>query len=246
MPNSSPLPDNRDTSITSVVQPGLITQQLASRNAIQQREGQQNDPPPPAHPNDEDSGHENRNDEETDDTQWGLKIVRRQPASKLDAVDIIAIHGLGGQWKDTWTEPESKVNWPETLLSVDIPEARIMSYGYNSKEYFSKPNADIRDFALDFLVDYKSYRTGAAEKSRPIIFLCHSLGGIVFKQVSRLLKILTISALKYVLTYSRLLSEPTRNLNTRISRVMSMACFSLPPHIVVPVWQLGKPCLQTS
>jgi hypothetical protein len=184
--NRNPLPDKRDTSITSEGQPGLITQQLASRNTIQQQEGQQNDPPPLAHPNDEDSDHENNNDEEYDTTQWGLKIVKKQPASKLDAVDIIAIHGLGGNWKDTWTESGSKVNWLETLLSEDILGARIMSYGYNSKEYFSKSNADIRDFALDFLVDYKSYRTSTAEKLRPIIFLCHSLGGIVFKQVSRL------------------------------------------------------------
>lgn len=122
--------------------------------------------------------------EEPDTTQWGLKVIKRQPPREADAVDIIAIHGLGGNWDTTWTDPKTGVNWLKSLLVEDIPKARIMSYGYNSKEYFSKSNANIQDFALDLLVDYKSYRTSVAEKSRPVIFLCHSLGGIVFKQVS--------------------------------------------------------------
>lgn len=155
-------------------QPGLISQLVAGKKLDQTRR-------------------DNRSDsvsstdqllQELDTTQWGIKVLKRQPPRKADAVDIIAIHGLGGSWETTWTDPKTGVNWLQSLLIDDIPDARVMSYGYNSKEYFSRSNANIRDFALDLLVDYKSYRTSQAEKSRPTIFLCHSLGGIVFKQVS--------------------------------------------------------------
>ena len=153
--------------------PGLISQLVANGNSNQTIQEQQIDP---LSSDDQPLG-------ELDGTEWGLKVVKRQLPMKADAVDIIAIHGLGGNWETTWTEPKASVNWLKSLLIEDIPHARIMSYSYNSKEYFSKSNADIRDFALDLLVDYKSHRTSAAEKSRPIIFLCHSLGGIVVKQV---------------------------------------------------------------
>jgi hypothetical protein len=135
-----------------------------------------------------------QNAEEADTTKWGLKVIKKQPPGRVDAVDIIAVHGLGGHWEGTWTAAKTEVNWLRSLLHDDIPNARIFSYSYNSKEYFSKSISNIQDFALDLLVDYKSYRTSVAEKSRPVIFLCHSLGGIVFKQVSSLCLSLTQKA----------------------------------------------------
>ncbi|EPE26177.1 alpha/beta-Hydrolase [Glarea lozoyensis ATCC 20868] len=169
--------------LKSELQPGLIAQQLASQSAFGEGQNQKSDTATSTQPNNTGLDCENNDYEEYNDAEFGLKIVKSQPKSKQDAIDIVAIHGLGGNWKRTWTEPGSKINWLEELLGDDIPGARILSYGYNSKEYFSKSNADIRDFALDFLVDYKSHRTSEAEKSRPTIFLCHSLGGIVFKQI---------------------------------------------------------------
>ncbi|OJJ98455.1 hypothetical protein ASPACDRAFT_61967 [Aspergillus aculeatus ATCC 16872] len=60
------------------------------------------------------------------------------PESAESFVDIIAVHGLDGHYKDSWTWTPSKpnsgtpCNWLKDLLPADIPKARILSFGYNS------------------------------------------------------------------------------------------------------------------
>lgn len=75
------------------------------------------------------------------------------------------------------------MNWLKDLLPGQIPDARIMSYGYNSAVQFSKSMEGVGTFAEQLLEDLMSWRTSAAEKQRPMVFMCHSLSGIVFKQV---------------------------------------------------------------
>ena len=43
---------------------------------------------------------------------------------------IVAIHGLNGHREETWTK--DNVNWLRHLLPTDIPNARILSWGYDA------------------------------------------------------------------------------------------------------------------
>ncbi|KAI9773876.1 MAG: hypothetical protein M1840_006102 [Geoglossum simile] len=118
---------------------------------------------------------------------YGLFVFQDQAVEgdveKRNAVDLIAIHGLNGHFEKSWqaTTPEGhQVNWLREFLPEQMPYARIMSYGYNSTVLFSKTEADIGTFAEQLLEDIMSLR--ARDSTRPIIFICHSLGGIVFKK----------------------------------------------------------------
>ena len=101
---------------------------------------------------------------------------------------MFAIHGLGGDAFGTWTDGNGQL-WLRDSLPSLIPQARVHTYGYDSVVAFSKSSAEVDDFARDLLNRIKGVRISVEEKSRPIFFICHSLGGLVFKQVcsSRLL-----------------------------------------------------------
>ncbi|MCJ1271049.1 hypothetical protein MMC22_010948 [Lobaria immixta] len=61
---------------------------------------------------------------------YGITIF----ADGVDPVlDIVAIHGLNGHREKTWTVND--VNWLRDLLPLDIPNARIMSWGYDANTH---------------------------------------------------------------------------------------------------------------
>ena len=80
--------------------------------------------------------------------------------------------------------------WPELWLpsEPDICTARILSYGYNAYFASQGPNsiAGITDFAKQLLFDMKFGKDGLGGDldvgHRPIIFVVHSMGGLVFKK----------------------------------------------------------------
>ena len=44
---------------------------------------------------------------------------------------IVAVHGLGGHREKSWTTPRG-TNWLQSLLPRDIPNSRIMTWGYDA------------------------------------------------------------------------------------------------------------------
>lgn len=48
-------------------------------------------------------------------------------------VDILFIHGLMGDAYKTWMNDKTGVYWPVELLAKEIPDARIISFGYDSQ-----------------------------------------------------------------------------------------------------------------
>lgn len=95
-------------------------------------------------------------------------------------VDIIAIHGLNGDPYKTWTDEKTDTLWLRDLLPHDVPGARIFTYGYPSRLLCSTSEATISNYAEHLLSHLESWR--AAKEQRPIIFIAHSLGGIVCKR----------------------------------------------------------------
>jgi hypothetical protein len=125
-------------------------------------------------------------DTKGDYEELGMFILVDKEQNEEGCVDIIALHGLNGHYWNTWTATSKsgkKYNWLADL-SAKIPDARVMSYGYNSAVQLSKSTASIGDFADSLLEELVSWRRSSVEKKRPVIFICHSLGGIVFKQVT--------------------------------------------------------------
>ncbi|KAG9021524.1 hypothetical protein FS842_006570, partial [Serendipita sp. 407] len=97
-------------------------------------------------------------------------------------VDIIAIHGLDGHRENSWTADDGTM-WLRDLLPDDVPNARILTYGYDAytRSFSRTSTKTIFHHAEAFVEDLSRLRR-AADPKRPIIFLAHSLGGIILKQ----------------------------------------------------------------
>jgi hypothetical protein len=48
-----------------------------------------------------------------------------------DILSIVFIHGITGHREHTWAAPGSRP-WPEKLLPAKVPQARILSFGYDA------------------------------------------------------------------------------------------------------------------
>jgi hypothetical protein len=95
---------------------------------------------------------------------------------------IVAIHGLNGNPINTWTEPKSQKLWFRDFLPKDVPNARIMTFGYDATAAFERSTAGILEHARDLLRCLDEARLEFEEINRPILFIVHSLGGLVLKQ----------------------------------------------------------------
>ena len=71
--------------------------------------------------------------------------------------------------------------WLRDALPDDLPGARVLTYGYNSRLVGSRSFQNLEDLASKFRV---SLRTALSDRppDRPLIFIAHSLGGLVLKQ----------------------------------------------------------------
>ena len=99
---------------------------------------------------------------------------------------IVAVHGLGSDWEDAWTEEVGieKRLWLRDFLPAKFPNVRVMSYGYDAAFALSSSVSDIETAAASLLDYLDGARKNEQEKQRPIIFVAHSLGGIIVKRVS--------------------------------------------------------------
>ena len=97
---------------------------------------------------------------------------------------IVFVHGLGGGRASTWTK--DGVFWPRDLLPNDIADARIITWGYDANIahfWASSTSNDIDNHAANLVNSVGGLRGPPKATDRPIIFVAHSLGGLVCARV---------------------------------------------------------------
>jgi triacylglycerol esterase/lipase EstA (alpha/beta hydrolase family) len=107
-------------------------------------------------------------------------------------VDFVFVHGLGGGSRKTWSKTPSDVHfWPKRWLpkDPDFANVRIWSFGYDS--IYAKKKSDVLN-----IDDFGRALLGALSSSKdlrnvetPIVFIGHSMGGLVIKKVRQVLQV---------------------------------------------------------
>lgn len=116
----------------------------------------------------------------------GMKVVVPNDDA---AVDIICVHGLTGDSEKTWTT--GSTNWIRDFLPQAVPSARVIAYGYDADPAhigpFNTASAEgITNHAINLIKHAEGKREECAK--RPIIFIAHSMGGLLVKEALRLSK----------------------------------------------------------
>ncbi|KAL6818967.1 hypothetical protein V8C40DRAFT_252159 [Trichoderma camerunense] len=117
------------------------------------------------------------------------------------SIDVVAIHGMTGNALTTWTHSNGKL-WLRDFLPEALPGIRVFTYGYPSTTIIAA-GLDELSGAADELLHHltlergKDFTEGSTRnyQFRPIVLVCHSVGGFVAKQ-------LVITAVSRIETYS--------------------------------------------
>jgi pimeloyl-ACP methyl ester carboxylesterase len=102
--------------------------------------------------------------------------------SNAAAMDVVFIHGLNGDCCHTWTHANNEF-WPR-WLAEDYPAVNVYSAGYDSSfttKILKGDGGGLVDVATMLLDRIMSRKT----KSKPLLFVTHSFGGLVAKQLLR-------------------------------------------------------------
>lgn len=97
-------------------------------------------------------------------------------------VDVVAITGLGGHAMGSFRSTDGGFLWLRDVLPKTLPEARILTYGYDTALVKNKSKESIRDLAKVFLDALSDFRYETQTQRRPLCFIGHSLGGVVLKE----------------------------------------------------------------
>jgi hypothetical protein len=117
--------------------------------------------------------------------RYETTAVYTHPEAK---VDIVLVHGLNGSPSTTWTASNG-IFWPLDLLPTSLRgiPANVLVYGYNADVYTRHRDSSASDnfihqHAQTLVTSLSLYRLSEGTFKNPIIWVCHSLGGILVKR----------------------------------------------------------------
>jgi hypothetical protein len=98
---------------------------------------------------------------------------------------IVAVHGLYENSFETWTDHESKVLWLRDLYPYQLHRSRILLYEFNADTLVSPGEGDadsLLPHATTMIAELCAQRSKPGAHQRPIIFVCHGIGGLLVKR----------------------------------------------------------------
>ncbi|KAI1738438.1 hypothetical protein F4680DRAFT_179746 [Xylaria scruposa] len=126
-----------------------------------------------------------------------LDVIHEEPDA---VVDIVVVHGLAARPNETWkarpakspdvaenTNPPPALMWLRDLLPEEKDlRCRILAFNHNTAWERNSLSKTLGDHSLDLLRALGIDSDKQEDKERPIVFIGHSFGGIIIKQVSLL------------------------------------------------------------
>ncbi len=108
-----------------------------------------------------------------------LALSEIKAKEKNDSI-IIFVHGITGNHKDTWTNPENGAYWPDLFNSdPDLNKYDISVINYYSELFNNK--FTLRELGVWLNVELSNFGILGNDKYKNIIFIAHSMGNLVIR-----------------------------------------------------------------
>lgn len=119
---------------------------------------------------------------------FGMKILYEPSEGIESTADIVFVHGLTGNSYKTWSFEENGVHWPSMLLKEDIRNVRILAFGYDADvvHWWHQVSQNRLSSHAEALVGALERHRRGKSKDKKVIFVAHSLGGLVVEDALRL------------------------------------------------------------
>ncbi|KAK5050944.1 hypothetical protein LTR84_003503 [Exophiala bonariae] len=118
----------------------------------------------------------------------GITHALQPDVTSVEGIDIVAVHGLNEDLVGAWTDKATKKLWLRDLLPLDefMTVARVLTFGYDgSPSHFfdaDEETAPVTTIARNLVCYLSANRHMARCDQRPIIFICHGMGGLIVKK----------------------------------------------------------------
>lgn len=126
----------------------------------------------------------------------GVYLIHPRHRTENDpAVDIVLIHGLLGGAFHTWRQQEIDSVavadytscWPESWLPQDLPNVRVVSVEYDThlSDWMSHCPHEKETRTISFRSQQilEKLKTAGIGQKRPVVWIAHSMGGLVLKNM---------------------------------------------------------------
>ncbi|KAI9660882.1 MAG: hypothetical protein M1821_009209 [Bathelium mastoideum] len=148
----------------------------------------------------------------------GLTPLRSFWSESQHTVDIIAVPGLGGHAFGSFKVRGGEYMWLRDQLPNDLENAQIYLYGYDSHLVESDSFQDIHILAVGLRTSISRLKDFPP---RPILFIAHSLGGLLVKQAIVQLKEMKRKSRAYQSIHSGLFfGVPNKGMDIRSLRTI--------------------------
>lgn len=117
--------------------------------------------------------------------------------------------------------------WLRDDLPRDLPEARILLYGYDTRLQDSASFQSILDLGKNFL---RALLLATMESSKTMLVMSHSLGGIVAKEVSFICTSTVLVLIYFFQAINRMAGSPFEAEKRLLKQLKALYFFGVPSH----------------
>ncbi|THW77844.1 hypothetical protein D6D18_09847, partial [Aureobasidium pullulans] len=116
----------------------------------------------------------------------GLKLLFKRQTARTPSRNAEPVQGPSTA---SSSSPQAPIFWPEEYLAADIPQACVWTYGYNADVIGGLFEASSKNSISHHGRDLSVRLEREIDNEKPLVFVVHSLGGIILKDAIRRSKI---------------------------------------------------------